>query len=45
MAVTFDTSSLLSYYQARTGPTATTAASSGASGGSKKYAPTITDCP
>lgn len=40
MAVTFDTSSLLSYYQARTGQTATTAASSGASGGSKKYAPT-----
>lgn len=40
MAVTFDTSSLLSYYQARQGQTTTTPVGAGASGGAKKYAPT-----
>lgn len=40
MAVTFDTSSLLSYYQARQGQTAAAPTSVGAGGGAKKYAPT-----
>ena len=41
MAVTFDTSSLLNYYQSRQGSTATTAVGAAATGGAKpKYAPT-----
>ena len=42
MVISFDTSSLLSYYQARTGQTAATAVGSTASGGTTKtqYAPT-----
>ena len=40
MAVSFDTSSLLSYYQARQGQTATPAVGATVSGGKPKYAPT-----
>lgn len=40
MVVSFDTSSLLSYYQARQGQTAAPAAGTTASGGKPKYAPT-----
>ena len=40
MVVSFDTSSLLNYYQSRQGGTTALPVATGASGGAKKYAPT-----